>query len=190
MLKLYTKFKLLRISFIMMVIQIVVLLAIILMTIHASSLTQADIEESEVVMLYDDMGYIPRCVFTLGFYRETLVANERWGGDSVAIQPLTESNLSTAFNSDRLVYIAGHGAEGFILLIDGDIYWPKDIQRKELGDKLQYIYISCCDSGILHDEWQNSLEPAEVKTFDRLSLVIEHAYWLIVDGPKIINELE
>lgn len=36
-------------------------------------------------MLYDDMGYIPKEVFIIGFYMESLTAINRWGENSIVI---------------------------------------------------------------------------------------------------------
>src|SRR5262249_43641738 len=64
----------------------VLLLGVALLTtaaaLHASSLTRDDDEPAPVYLLYDDMGVLPRWIFTLGFYRISLAANARWGPGS------------------------------------------------------------------------------------------------------------
>ncbi|SKC81923.1 hypothetical protein [Maledivibacter halophilus] len=177
-------------SIYLIIIRHILVILMIILIIHSASITQSKAEEAEIFMLYDDMGYIPREVFTFGFYRESLVAINRWGENSVAIVPLNKNTLNYALSNGRFVYIASHGANGYIVLHGGDLFWPYDLEGTHISSTLQYVYLSGCDTGLLHDEWESALMPAYVKTFDRLSATIEHIYWLIVEGPKVINSLK
>lgn len=168
----------------------ILVILIVFLMIHSSVITQLEVEEAEIYMLYDDMGYIPRAVFTSGFYLESLAARNRWGCNSVAIVPLTKDTMNYALSNGRLVYIASHGANGCIQLQGGELYWPHNLEGTHLSSTLQYVYLSGCETGLLHDEWENALKPAHVKTFDRLSATMEHVYWLIVEGPEVINSLK
>ena len=163
---------------------------LIIATMHASLLTKAEITEADVYMLYDDMGYIPRWVFTLGFYRVSLVATERWGAERVVVAPLSESAIDQALQNGRLVYIASHGSEGMIALTNEDFYWPRDVNSTSIGPHLQYVYLAGCDTGFLAEAWEQAFAPAEVKTFARLSSMTEHILWLVIDGPKTLLALE
>lgn len=177
-------------SIFMMSLQLLFVVTGIYVMIHSSSIVSAETEGAEIYMLYDDMGYIPRRVFTTGFYLESLVSVNRWGQGSVAIVPLSEDTMEDAFADGRLVFIASHGADGYIYLPSGMLYGPQDIKSLYRGDHLQYVYLSGCETGILDSEWKQVFAPAEVKTFDRLSTTIEHIYWLMNKGPKVINSLE
>jgi hypothetical protein len=52
------------------------------------------------------------------------------------------------------------------------------------------VYNSACDSGSKAGEWEQALAPAEVRTFGRLSAVIEHLLWLWSEGPRRVREME
>ena len=158
--------------------------------IYSTHLARAEATSADVYMLYDDMGYVPRWVFTLSFYRESRAATDRWGGGSVVVAPLSEPALNRALRNGRFVFIASHGVKGDILLSGGIPYWPRDVDRANIGPRLQYVYLAGCDTGLLRASWKNALAPAEVKTFDRLSSPAEHFFWLLRDGPKAINTLE
>ncbi|PKM58463.1 MAG: hypothetical protein CVU98_00815 [Firmicutes bacterium HGW-Firmicutes-3] len=161
---------------------------IIIVAIHSSSIAQTEVEEAEIFLLYDDMGYIPRWVFTLGFYCDSIVAVNRWGDHSVAIVPLNKNTIDYALEKGRFIFVSSHGVNGYILLQDNIFYGPEDIENS-ISTRLQYVYLSGCDTGLKQEEWENALSPAYVKTFDRLSTTLEHFYWLIIKGPKVIDSL-
>lgn len=179
-----------RLSIAIALIHQLIIITVIILAFHSSYIVGDEEEEADVYMLYDDMGYIPRWVFTLGFYPESVVARKSLGDDSVVVVPFTKNTLNEALSNGKLVYIASHGAEGFMVLQDGELLWPSDIHTNLVGDDLQYVYLSGCDTGALHNEWQDAFGPVDIKTFDRLSTVVEHIKWLLIDGPKIINSLE
>src|SRR5262249_55631131 len=64
--------------------------------VYASSLTREDDEAAPVYLLYDDMGFVPRWEFNLGFIRIARAANKRWGPGSVVVAPLDEHHLRLA----------------------------------------------------------------------------------------------
>jgi len=166
------------------------IVVLIIVTMHASHLAEAEMTEADVYMLYDDMGYIPRWVFTLGFYRVSLVASERWGIGQVVVAPVSELAIDQAIQHGRLVYIASHGSQGMIALTEDVFYWPRDVDSSNIGPHLQYVYLAGCDTGFLSGAWEEAFAPAEVKTFARLSSMTEHILWLASDGPKTVLALE
>lgn len=166
------------------------LIILVAVAIHSVNITTSDPQQSSVMMLYDDMGYIPEWVFSFGFHQVSLAANQKWGDGSVAVIPLTEQNLETAFQNGVLIYVASHGSEGRIFLTNGTPYWPSDVRKSEIGENLQYVYLSGCDTGFLASDWERAFFPAEVKTFPRLSSMSEHIFWLLFKGPKIIVSLK
>lgn len=162
---------------------------IIIVAIHSSSIAQTEVEEAEIFLLYDDMGYIPRWVFTLGFYCDSIIAINRWGDNSVAIVPLNNNTIDYALENGRFIFVASHGLEGYIILQHNIFYGPENVESNNISASLQYVYLSGCDTGLKREEWENALSPAYVKTFDRLSTTFEHFYWLVIKGPKVINSL-
>jgi hypothetical protein len=139
-------------------------------------------------MVYDDMGFVPRWVFTLGFYRISIAANEQWGAGSVAVIPLSRGNLDLALRRGCVVFVASHGRDGVIDLRDGQ-YGPAEAKSAPPGPHLRLVYIAACDAGLLRNEWEAALAPARVRTFERLSAVAEHVVWLWTAGPATVRTL-
>jgi hypothetical protein len=184
------------------------------LALHASSLTRDDDEPAAVYLLYDGMGVVPRWVMNLGFYRVSLAAQARWGPGSVVVAPLDEHHLRLALRHGRFVFLACHGqggeittpglritpsppaeagataARGLCLANDeGDDRCGR-WRLLEAGQNLRFVYNSACDGGSKAGEWEQALTPAEVRTFGRLSAVIEHLLWLWSDGPRHAREME
>jgi hypothetical protein len=184
------------------------------LALHASSLTRNDDEPAAVYLLYGEMGFVPRWVMNLGFYRVSLAARARWGPGSVVVAPLDEHHLRLALRQGRFVFLACHGRGGDITTpglriapspfpasgataVRGVFAANVDRDRRhgpwaflEAGPDLRFVYNSACDGGRKADEWDQSLAPAEVRTFDRLSSVAEHLLWLWSDGPRRVREME
>lgn len=186
---LYSRFTRIKSSLIITAFLHIFVILIMSVAIHSSSIAQTKVEEAEVFLLYDDMGYIPRWVFTLGFYRDSIIANNRWGNGSVAIVPLDKKTLEYALENGRFVFVSSHGVEGDIILQGGILYGPENVERANISASLQYVYLSGCDTGLKHDDWEKALTPANVKTFERLSTTFEHIYWLFFKGPDVIKSL-
>ncbi len=186
----------------------------IALALHACSLTRDDDEPAAVYLLYDDMGIVPRWIMNLGFYRVSLAAQARWGSDSVVVAPLDEHHLWLALRHGRFVFLACHGRAGeittrrlritppalaqsgttparglYVATLDGD-HRNGQWRFLEAGQGLRFVYNSACDSGSKAGEWEQALAPAEVRTFGRLSAVLEHLLWLWSDGPSRVREME
>lgn len=162
---------------------------IIVAAIHSSVIAQTEVEGAEIFLLYDDMGYVPRWVFTLGFYCDSISAINRWGDNSVAIVPLNNNTIDYALENGRFIFVASHGLEGDIILQHNIFYGPENVVSNNISASLQYVYLTGCDTGLKREEWENVLSPAYVKTFDRLSTTFEHFCWLVIEGPKVIDSL-
>jgi hypothetical protein len=184
------------------------------LALHASSLTRDDDEPAAVYVLYDDMGFVPRWVISLGFYRVSLAAREQWGPGSVVVAPLDEHHLRLALRHGRFVYLACHGQGGDIvtarlriappLLVEAGPtvaqgLYVADIDEEgrygpwtwlPAGEDLRFVYNAACDCGSKAREWEQTLAPAEVRTFGRLSAVVEHLLWLWTDGPRRVREVD
>jgi hypothetical protein len=158
-------------------------------------------------MLYEDINYypiptigtvtygVPAWFFPIGFYPIAETSAARWGDDSITVEPLTRENLTDAFQNGKLVFVASHGGkdEGTISLPDApnDNYGPADItQGGGAGPQLQFVYIASCYAGNLKNKWIQSLAPAKLILFERVSWIPEHVYWLWFKGPKIVSELK
>ncbi len=156
------------------------------LALHSSVITRND-GPGDAYMLYDDMGCVPRWVFCLGFYRISLAARERWGAESVVVALLTQQTLREALGSGRFVFVASHGYWGMVA--SGQIaVAPFDgIVRESVGERLAFVYITACEGGFKAAAWEEALRPAKVITFNRLSAVVEHIYWLWFSGASAVR---
>lgn len=169
------------------------------LAIHASSLARDDAVPAPVYFLYDNQGF--EFLGTWGpklfCYRVSRVAQQRWGPGGVVVAPLSRANLVTAITHGRFVVLIGHGDPEGILTVDKEpppgvgFYRvpPSSIPAAMHGRDLQFVYLSECDSGTKAAEWEQVFAPAEVVTFDRLSGPMEHLWWLWVDAPARLKEI-
>lgn len=158
-------------------------------SVHAATLTRTDDAPASAYMLYDDMGLFPHWVFNLGFYPIARASTEKWGRDSVVVLPLTKERLADAFREGEFVFVLSHGTRRGIYTSDFRVR-PKEAASQGVGESLRFVYITGCDSGTLAKEWERTLAPAEVVTFDRLSAWLEHIYWLIFEGADVVRTLD
>ena len=87
-----------------------------------------------------------------------------------------------------LVVVATHGkADG--LLCDGKFVTPEDVSAMPAGEDLAFVYLTGCDSGTQEQAWTGAFAPAKVVTYPRLTAIVEHAWWMWFEGPKIVRAL-
>ena len=185
-----------------------VITIIISISLRANYLARAHTGPSSVYMLYENINYYPipnvgtitygapEWLFPVGFYPIAETAAARWGDGSITVEPLTRENLQEAFQKGRLVFVASHGGvneEGAISLSEdpNGNYFPKDVsQGGGVGPNLQFVYLAGCNAGKLESQWRESLAPAKVLLYKRVSWIPEHIHWLWFDGPRTVSELK
>jgi hypothetical protein len=171
---------------------------IVFWTIRSNKLAQNIQKPAKVYMLYDDMGFVPHCIFPLGFYQIQRAAIEKWGSGCVSIEPITNESLREAIKNATMIFLSVHGD-----LSSGEFagmfhfanqtrdkfygYGPDQIKEMGAGENLKFIYLAHCNGGILEDEWSQAFKPAKTKSFDRISLYPEHIYWLWFKLPRILR---
>jgi hypothetical protein len=148
---------------------------------------------AHVYLLYDDMGFVPRWVLTLGAYRLTGAADRRWGGGSTVVACISPARLKEAFARGRVVFLATHGTyRGGAVGYGEHTFSPADVGGEFVpGPELRFVYIAACDGGAgdAGVAWDTALAPAQVVSFDRLSTNVEHAWWLWLEAPGVIAAL-
>jgi len=164
-------------------------LVLVPLAYHSTQLAPRSSQGGEVVMLYEDNGIFPRWVFTLGFLPVSRAGVARFGHGSVAVHKLSEESLASAMASARFIFIGSHGGKSG-LLIDGVYVPPERLLEAAAGPNLEYVYLAGCDSGTLRAGWEHAFAPAQVVTYDRLTAVAEHAWWLWRHGPDAIRRLK
>ena len=90
--------------------------------------------------------------------------------------------------ASRFIYLGTHGTGRGLMLKEG-WFTPKDLEAVAINPDLRFVYMSGCDSGQQRDGWVAAFAPAEVITYDRLSAVLEHAWWLWFRGPDKLREI-
>jgi uncharacterized Tic20 family protein len=155
---------------------------------QARSLSEHRPQPAQAYMLFDDIGWVPHWVFELGFSRVAKAARAQWGEESVVVTPFTLEALDIALAHGTFVFLSSHGTEQG-LYTQERWFTPEDAEALGRGSNLQYVYITGCDSGLQARGWEAALAPAQVQTFNRLSAVAEHVYWLWFRGPGVIRDL-
>ncbi len=139
-------------------------------------------------LLFEDNDLFPRCLLSLGFYRVSAAANEKWGQGSVVMLKLSEDSLRRALREGRFVFIGSHGTAQGMIMKEGFV-GPEHVLEMEKNAALQFVYLAGCDSGAQRAIWEAAFQPAEVVTHDRLTAVLEHLWWLWIRGPEIVRRL-
>jgi hypothetical protein len=180
------------------------------LTCHAAAVCRSDDGPAPVYVLYDDMDFFPRWVFQLGAYPIALTADARWGPGSTVVLPLRRPALDRALEHGRVVVLLCHGRDGYVVSSHICVVAPRpdagaavphevfahpvplngeDWDVLPVGGRLQLAYITACDGGRNAAGWRGALAPAEVTTFDRLSAMLEHVYWLWLVAPGKMRDL-
>lgn len=164
------------------------MLAAASLAVHGAALADNEVRPAKAYMLYDDLGWVPAWIFELGFYRMARAAEDAWGPHQVVVAPFTYEALETAVGNGAFVFLSSHGTEEGLYTRER---WfnPEDVAPMAQSPELRYVYISACDSGLQAKAWEEVLKPAQVITFNRLSAVIEHVYWLWLRGPDVIRRI-
>lgn len=155
---------------------------------YTAASVRGDQGAADVVLLYEDVDRYPRWLFTSAYYPLTRAAQERFGAENVAVRKLSQESLAEAVRSARFVFVGSHGkAEG--LLLDNKWFPPDGVAAMHKSDRLEFVYLASCDSGAQADAWRAAFAPAEVVTYDRLTAVAEHVWWLWTEGPRRVKAL-
>lgn len=141
-----------------------------------------------VYMLYDNTAQFPRWLFALGFYPVSRAAVDRYGPGSAVVAELTEDHLAEALRHGRYVFLAAHGTENG-LLVERRWFPPGRVGPLEKNPGLSFVYLASCDSGAQAAAWREAFAPAAVKTYDRLTAVAEHVFWLWRTGPATLRRI-
>lgn len=164
----------------------VVLLALIPLAVHASSLVPASRQSGSVYMVYEDNNVFPRWIFALAFYPMARAAEDTYGPGSAVLLKISRETVAQALAGGRLVFIGSHGTSKGLMLRH-EWLLPKDLAAVPKNKDLKFVYLTGCDSGEQRDAWVAALAPADVVTYNRLSATLEHAWWLWFSGPAKVR---
>ncbi len=156
---------------------------------YAGSYCRSDAAPGAVYMVYEDAGKFPRWLFVIGFYPLARASGEIFGPDKAVLLPLSKENMARAFAEARFVFLGTHGGKAGVLLKNNYYMPPSEVAEMGTNPGLEYVYLTSCDSGTQREAWEKALAPAHVVTFDRLTAVAEHIWWLWFEGPRIVRSL-
>ncbi|HDP34683.1 MAG TPA: hypothetical protein ENN29_06180 [Candidatus Hydrogenedentes bacterium] len=165
-----------------------VLFVAISLTALAELKVTDEIARGKVFMVYEDLNRFPRFLFSLAMYRMACAGVARYGPGSAVLLPIDADTIQTAVRQGVVVIIASHGTANGLLLRDG-YFTPSDIPAPGENPSLRFVYLAGCDSGAHRAAWEKAFHPATVKTYDRLTPVVEHLWWFWTQGPRIIREV-
>lgn len=154
----------------------------------ADVLVTSDVEEGSVFIVYEDQNRFPRSLFSLAMLPIARASINRYGHNSAVLLPISPEAIQTAVEKGIVVIIASHGTANGLLLEDG-YFTPTDIPSLGENPRLKYVYLAGCDGGAQREAWERALSPAAVKTYDRLTPVIEHLWWFWTEGPRVVREI-
>ena len=165
---------------------IVLVLCTLSFAAYAGTKLRSDAAPGKAYFVYEDGGRFPRWLFALGFYPMARAAEQRFGPGNAVLLHVSKDALHRAFHEATFIFMGTHGVHDGILVPDG-LFRVSDVQPGEANPSLQYIYMSGCDQGA---GWEQALAPAHVVTFDRLTSVAEHVWWMWFTGPQTIRGLK
>ncbi|MCX8063616.1 MAG: hypothetical protein N3G21_00395 [Candidatus Hydrogenedentes bacterium] len=139
-----------------------------------------------IYILYDDLDYLPRWIFEIGFFPVIRASVATYGEGSVVLRLVNKVNLSEALKKASVLLLATHGTEEGILSKEGLIK-PSDVRTMEKTEKLRYIYLSGCRGGVQKELWKEAFYPAEVIAYNRMTATFEHILWFWCKAPKLIR---
>jgi len=167
--------------------------------VHAMSICRRE-GRARAVMLYDDMGVLPRGLYCAGFYRVALAARARWGPGEVVVARYSREALEEALESARILVLATHGHAGRIWISEPEQYVAaSDVRRladaarargaTEGPDARRLVYLCACEGALDAAGWRAAFAPADVVMFDRASSGVEHALWLWTEAPGAVRSM-
>jgi len=155
---------------------------------HASRMASSRVLDQPVVFLYEDGDRFPRALFALAFYPALRAARARFGENAAAVVHVSRESVREALKTAQFLFIGSHGQAQGMLLRDGWLS-PDEVKTWPRTSRLQFVYMTSCDSGVQRKRWEDAFAPARVVTYDRLTTVWEHTWWLVWDAPEIIASL-
>jgi len=156
---------------------------------YAATFVRSDAKPGQVYMVYEDARFFPRWIFVLGFYPIARASRDTFGEGSAVLLPLGKENLARSLNEGRFVFLGTHGGKQGLLL-DAKYYLPPaEVGALGGNPDLAFVYLTCCDSGAQKEAWERALAPAKVITYNRLTAVAEHIWWLWFRGPEVVRQL-
>jgi len=208
-----------RLSFAANSIALTLLPIIVLLAVHARSLTRTTGEGAAVYFLYDEGIPVPRWGYALGLYRVSLEAQRRWGKGSTVLDRLNKQTLRAALAHGKVLILATHGGDGYAcayyaheklgvgppdsgatdaeksfrflrMSIFGADDKPGACEDVPVNDGMRLVYLFGCNAGMKAAEWKEHLSPAQVVTYKRESTVFDHALWFAWVGPALVKQLK
>lgn len=152
---------------------------------YATTKVRQDDAPAKVHLLYENAGRFPRWLFAIGFYPMANAAERRFGPGQVILQRVTRESLHRSLHEASFVFLGTHGMHQGILVPDG-FFKVSDVTPGEVNQDLKFVYMAGCDQGA---GWETAFAPAKVISYNRLTSVAEHVWWMWFDGPRAVREL-
>lgn len=153
-----------------------------LITLDSLRLTRPGPTPAKVYYVYEDVDTFPRWLFTLAFYPMSRASVRCFGPHSVAVEKLDRDSIAAALSQGAVVFIGSHGTPRGLMVPSG-YFEAHEITELTLSPELRFVYLTGCDQ---KSTWVDAFAPAEVVTYDRLTAVVEHLWWMVFEGPNVV----
>lgn len=140
----------------------------------------------KVYVLYDNLDYLPQCIFNIGFLPIITTGCSVYGKGGVALRVIDKESFKESLKNAEIIFVASHGMEEGMLSRKGVIK-PEDIQKMDVNEHLKFVYLSACKTGAQKEVWERAFRYAKVLTYKRMTATFEHAWWFWKNGPKVIR---
>jgi len=114
------------------------------------------------------------------------VASHRcFGPGQVVVEKLNRDAIVRAVESGAVVFIGSHGTARGLMVPEG-YFEAHEVQTLDISPALRFVYLTGCDQKAT---WVDAFAPAEVVTYDRLTAVVEHLWWMWLEGPGVVCQV-
>jgi hypothetical protein len=134
-----------RASFLVNCLVLALVTVVLVIGVHASSLTSRSSNQAAVYFLYDEGIQVPRWGYALGLYRISLQAQRNWGAGSTVLDRLNRQTLRQALANGKVVILATHGDDGVATTYYASevlSVWPPDTGATDETKSLRFLRMS------------------------------------------------
>ncbi len=181
-----------KLSVLFQVLFIFIIIAVVVISLKANRIYEYKPGKEKIYLLYDDSYHLPKIILASIFYPMIIGTVEKFGEGSFKMAVITPESFNEAFHKAKLLFIASHGdEEGIKILNDTNlVFRPNDIPSISDRPNLQFVYLTGCNLSTKTNDWIKALSGTKMVVFNRYSAMLEHLLWIWKDADKEIKDLK